>query len=173
MMEVKLSFEQYFSKYYQQAFKFTITKVFNKETAEDITMDSFVSCYQKFDDFDISKASFATWFYFVLNNRIKNYYRDKKITVSIDDNTELSESFENDILEEIRLSDMKKILDQAMLTLDNQERELIRLKYFYGEKSTSISTKTGLSPENVRVHLHRSIKKLKNYFEENNVKWEL
>ena len=172
MIEVKLSFEQYFSKYYQQAFKYTITKVFNPETAEDITMDAFVSCYQNFDNFDISKASFATWLYVVLNNKIKNYYRDKKTTEPIDDHTELSDSFENDIVEAIHLAEMKKILEKSLLMLDAQEQELIRLKYFDGEKSTSISTITGLSPGNVRVHLHRAIKKLKKYFEENNVKWE-
>lgn len=166
------AFEKYYMEYYSQVYKYILKKISNPSQAEDLAMDTFVSCYQNFDKFDISKASFATWLYVVLNNRIKNYYRDKKTTDSIDDHTELSDSFENDIVEAIHLSEMKKILENALLILDAQEQKLIRLKYFDGEKSTSISTKTGLSPGNVRVHLHRAIKKLKNYFEENNVKWE-
>lgn len=166
------AFEKYYMEYYSQVYKYLLKKISNPMQAEDLAMDSFVSCYQKFDTFDSQKASFATWIYVIVNNKLKNYYRDKKMTEPIDDHTELSDSFENDIVEAIHLEEMKKILEQALLMLDAQEQELIRLKYFDGEKSTSISTITGLSPGNVRVHLYRAIKKLKKYFEENNVKWE-
>ena len=60
--EIKLSFEEYFHSYYQQAFRYTFKKVSNISIAEDITMDTFVACYRSFDSFDPRKAKFATWF---------------------------------------------------------------------------------------------------------------
>ena len=38
--EKKVSFEEYFQTYYQQAFRYTVKKVSNISIAEDITMDT-------------------------------------------------------------------------------------------------------------------------------------
>ena len=91
--ESKLSFEEYFQAYYQQAFRYTMKKVSNLSTAEDITMDTFVACYRRFEFFDPQKAKFATWLYVSLNNRIKNYYRDHKDIDCLDDHSDIADSY--------------------------------------------------------------------------------
>ncbi len=173
MEDEKKPFEFYYNKYYSQVYGYILKKIGNPEQSEDIAMDVFFSCYQKFEAFDVRRASFATWIYTITNNKLKNYYRSRKIAEELDESFSYQESFEDDIAEAIYLSEMKKILEHAMMTLNAQEQLLIKLKYYKNENSSSISAKTGMSPVNVRVHLHRAIKKLKKYFEANNVKWEL
>lgn len=169
----KLTFEEYFHKYYQQAFRYTMKKVSNIDTAEDITMDTFVACYKSFEAFDPQKAKFATWLYVALNNRIKNYYRDKKDFDCLDDHNDIADSQEDEMLQSIYLSEMRSALATALETLNDIQRQIVIKKYFSNMSSNEIANDIGSTPGNVRVQLTRAIKKLKEYFEDNNYHWEM
>ena len=80
----KLTFEEYYNKYYSQAYGYIYKKIADSFLAEDFAMEAFVACYQKFDEFDPEIASFQTWLYVIINNKLKNYYRDRKQTENID-----------------------------------------------------------------------------------------
>lgn len=171
--EEKLAFESYFQSYYQQAFKYTIKKVSDAQTAEDLVMDAFVSCHQKFDEFDPERAKFATWLYVILNNKIKNYYRDKKEYEPLEDCPELVAEEEGELAQAVYIGDLRKVLAEALLELTETQRKLVILKYFKGKDSKEIAAECGMSPGNVRVQLSRTISRLKKFFAEKNVKWEL
>lgn len=171
--EEKLAFESYFKTYYQQAFKYTVKKVSDVQAAEDLVMDAFVSCHQKFDEFDPERAKFATWLYVILNNKIKNYYRDKKEYESLDDYPELITGEENELASAVYIGDMRKVLADALQQLNETQRKIVILKYFKGKDSNEIALECGISPGNVRVQLSRIMNRLKKYFDEQNVKWEL
>lgn len=169
----KLTFEEYFQAYYQQAFKHAMKKVANVDVAEDITMDTFVSCYKNFESFDPRKAKFATWLYVSLNNRIKNYYRDRKEYACLDDHDDIANSQEEEMLQSIYLSEMRSALALAMETLNETQKQIVIKKYFRNMSSNEIADDIGSSAGNVRVQLTRAVKKLKEYFEEHNYNWEM
>lgn len=168
-----MEFENYFCRYYNQAFKFSLKKVSNPQIAEDLTMDAFVSCYQKFDDFDRQKASFATWLYVVLNNKIKNYYRDHKTIIDIDECSDLLNSQDDEMIQAMYICEMRNALALAMETLNETQKQIVVKKYFRNMSSNEIAVDIGSTPGNVRVQLTRAIKKLKEYFEDNNYNWEM
>lgn len=171
--EVNASFEEYFQTYYQQAFRYTLKKVPNVDIAEDITMDTFVACYRRFESFDPQKAKFATWLYVALNNRIKNYYRDQKGNDSLDDQVDVAGSQEDEFFQSIYISEMRSALARAMNTLNETQRQIVIKRYFRNMSSKEIADDIGSTPGNVRVQLTRAIKKLKEYFEEHNYNWEI
>ena len=171
--EIKASFEEYFQTYYQQAFNYTMKKVSNISIAEDITMDTFIACYHRFDTFDPQKATFATWLYVALNNKIKNYYRDKKDNDSLEDHCELAVEHDDDMIKSIYLSEMRSALAFALETLNDTQKQIVIKKYFNGLSSNEIADELKLTPVNVRVQLTRALKKLRDYFEEHNYKWEM
>lgn len=171
--EIKLSFEEYFNSYYQQAFRYTLKKVSDTSVAEDITMDTFVACYRRFDSFDPQKAKFATWLYVALNNRIKNHFRDQKDTDSLDDHMDIADSQEDEMLQSIYLSEMRSALACAIETLNDIQKQIVIKKYFRNMTSNEIAEDVGSTPGNIRVQLTRAIKKLREYFEEHNYKWEM
>ena len=90
-------FESYYTKYYNQIFVYVAKKINDDVQAEDITMDAFLSCYQHFDDFNPEKASFATWIYFIANNKIKNYFRDHKIFEMIEEEDWVADNFTDEL----------------------------------------------------------------------------
>lgn len=57
----------------------------NAHDAEDLTEEAFVYCYRRYADYDPGKSALSTWLYLVVNSRIKNYYRDRKEAVDLEE----------------------------------------------------------------------------------------
>ena len=180
--EGKLSFEEYYEMYYQQALKYTIKKVSSFDVAEDLVMESFASCYRKFDEFNPEKAKFATWFYVVLENKIKNYYRGYKKSDydTLEEHLELTDSQEDELFTAVHIKELRELLAEALNELPDLQRKIVILKYFGNKTSKEIAVECGIpkKPDGgindtyVRMQLSRTLDKLKSYFEKNNVTWE-
>lgn len=165
-------FERYFLKYYQRLSAYVYKKVSDIHIAEDIAMDSFVACWENYDKFDPDKASFQTWLFVVANNRIKNYYRDKKEYVQLNEDVMSDEkNYADDIIQAVALTQMREHLANALEALPELNRKIIIYRYYLKKNSTEISEMTGLTPENIRSRLSRSLDKIKEYFDKNNIRW--
>ena len=79
------SFEMIYNKYYIPVYSFFRKRLSSKEICEDLTSEVFYSCLKSFDKYDPAKSTVATWIYVVANNKLKNYYRDRKDILTIDD----------------------------------------------------------------------------------------
>ena len=171
----KAAFEKYYHQYYQIVYGHFIKKIQNPAEAEDLTMEIFLKCWEKFDTFDPEKASFGTWLFVIVNNRLKNYYRDKKDFDPIDDleqSESAQDSFENDLLQIDYLVSMRKYLAEALDVLPEIQRTIVIAKYYRNKNANEIAIEVGLTSVNVRVHLSRALAKIKKYFDENNIEWE-
>ena len=71
-------------EYSDGLFRFLSMHTECREDAEDLMQDIFVNCYKARDSFDSSRCSEQAWIFVLAKNRLKNYYRDKKKTVSLD-----------------------------------------------------------------------------------------
>ncbi|MCQ2434202.1 MAG: sigma-70 family RNA polymerase sigma factor [Oscillospiraceae bacterium] len=165
-------FEQYYQQHYKQIYDYIYRHVLNAHTAEDLAMDSFFAAFQKLETFDPEKASFGTWLYVIVNNKLKNCYRDKKISVDIDDCVIPLESFEDSVIAAEYLTGMRKALADALEVLPEKQQEIVVMRYFKNLNSTEIAEQLGMTAGNVRVTLNRSMAKLKEYFEAHNIRWE-
>ncbi len=169
----RCSYEDYYKKYYASVLGYILKRIHDTSVAEDITMDVFLSGLEHFISFDPNRASFATWIYTIANNKIKNFYRDKKDNEDIDDHDICDESFENYMERAENIQSMRVHLANALNTLSEVQRKIVIYRYYYDYDSVIIAQKIQLTPVNVRVHLSRAIKKLKKYFEEKNIDWEM
>lgn len=167
-----LTFEDYYKKYYQQVYGYVVKKIGNFADAEDLVMDIFMICYQKFDTFDPKKATFSTWIYVITNNKLKNYYRDSKTSEEIDENIVSESNVEDEIVSAIYLDGMRSELAQALKKLPEIQRKIVIYKFFKNKNSNEIAIILGISSVNVRVQLSRALNKLEEYFKEKNISWE-
>ena len=165
-------FEQYYLKYRSQVYGYILKKVFSEQTAEDLTMDVFYSVWDKFDSFDEAKATFQTWLYVIVNNKLKNYYRDRKENVELDESFVSADNPEDEVLESIHLQSLRDHLFVALNELSEMQRQIVIYKYFHDMNASEIACQIGLAPGNVRIHLKRALDKIRIYFEENNIRWE-
>lgn len=165
-------FEQYYLEYYPQVYGYIIKKIFSEQAAEDLTMDVFYSVWNKFDSFDESKATFQTWLYVIVNNKLKNYYRDRKEIVELDESLVSENDQADEVIESIQLQYLRDHLYIAIKSLSELQRQIVIYKYFNEMNASEIAYHIGLSPGNVRIHLKRALDKIRDYFKKNNIRWE-
>ena len=164
-------FEDYYNEYYDTVFRFVFSKINHRQESEDITMDCFVSAYQHFDNFDPQKATFRAWIFAIANNKLKNYYRDKKSSEELHENI-AEASFTEELESDIYLAQMREYIYEALMQLNELQRRIVIYKYFYHMNSSQISAETGVPAGSVRVQLSRALKKLSNILEAKDIHWE-
>lgn len=177
MVQEKCTFESYYEQYYRQVYLYIAKKINNIHDAEDIAMDAFASCYEKFDSFDPERASFQTWLYVIVNNKLKNHYRDSRSFVDLDDPEQYEEpcveGFEDEMVAAEYLGEMRNELAAALEMLNDTQKTIVVESYFHNRNSKEIASLLCMSDVNVRVQLSRALKKMKEYFDKNNIIWEM
>lgn len=165
-MSEKLEFSEVYHEYYLKVFRYVRGKITNHHEAEDLTQEIFTACYRNFEHFDPEKASVGTWVYVIMNNRLKNYYRDKKEQDSLDDDACFLELASDEVLEEsVLLEEEKKLLLTALAELSERERQIIVNTYFHKKTSAQTAMLLGMTAGNVRVVQNRVLIKIRKYFE--------
>lgn len=167
----KASFELLFKKHYQSVNRYIFKRVLNVQLAEDMAMDVFAVCWENIESFDSAKASFQTWLYTIVNNKLKNYYRSKKDVSELDENLAV-EDFSYAVDSAGQLDYLRSHLAIALEELSEPQRKIVVYKYFKNKNSNEIALLLGMTPSNVRVQLKRAIDNLKKYFIKENIRWE-
>lgn len=163
--DIHQSFDEFYKEYYSLVYCYILKKINLKEDAEDLAGDVFCACYKNFKNYDSGKSSIKTWLFVIVNNKLKNYYRDKKTVVSIDEQIDEKYLCDNKdyTTQAITLEDYRNILANAISTLSEKYQLVVILRYF-GEKNTDeIADITGMSAVNVRVTISRALKKINEY----------
>lgn len=166
MADVKeaINFDAFYQEYYNQVYWYIYKKINRTEDAQDLTGDVFCSCYKNFNNYDPEKSAITTWLYVIVNNRLKNYYRDRKITMSLDEQVdERYFSSDDDMANAIMIEDYREMLADAISTLPEKYQLIVILKFFGEKQSDEIATIMNMSAGNVRVTLSRSLKKINDY----------
>ncbi|MBN2075597.1 MAG: sigma-70 family RNA polymerase sigma factor [Dehalococcoidales bacterium] len=154
-------YEIYLTKIYQ----YTRYRVGDKETAEDLTSDIFRKALDGFKRFDSGKASFSTWIFSIARNTIIDYYRKHAKESKVARDSEPENSLSPDSPEEkLSRSEETARLHECIAKLNDNEQELISLKFSSGMTNREIARITDFSESNVGTVLCRAIRKLRDDF---------
>ncbi|HAN21981.1 MAG: hypothetical protein A2Y15_05605 [Clostridiales bacterium GWF2_36_10] len=131
----------------------------DKQLAEDIFQEVFLKAYLKFNTFQ-ARSSIKTWLIRITINlckdNLKSTYK-KKVTVGLDDITATSESAEKAAVEHIE----SERLYIAVMSLKQNYREVILLRYYNQLTPEEISTVLNIHGGTVRTRLFRATSCLK------------
>lgn len=164
-MSKEQEFEQVYTEYYPRIFRHVNKKISHYQEAEDLAQEIMTVCYNNFEKYDPEKASLGTWIYVIMNNRLKNYYRDKKVMASLDDDESFLELASEEVLEEaVLIEEQKCLLMEAIEQLSEREKQIVMYTYFQGKTSAEVAELMHMSAGNVRVVLNRTLNKLREYF---------
>lgn len=163
-MEMKPTFEQLYEQYYTPILRYILKRITNRQDAEDIAANVFVTAYRNYDGFDPSKASAATWLYMICGSRLKNYYRDRRENVSLDDEENPVDVSSDELVEDaVLMEERSRMLHDAIAKLPERQQQVVRMKYFRNMGAAEIAAEIGTTAGNVRVILNRSMDKLKEF----------
>ncbi len=158
-------FESIYTTYYSRVLCYVQKRISNKGTAEEITEEVFLNIYKHRESFDPERCSIGTWVYVAANNRLKNYYRDKKEYVPIEDIQEPAMAGEYEPENAYILEEQRAALLEALSEMSVKERSLLIKKYYQGKSSEEIALEMQMSSGNVRITTMRALKKLKGIME--------
>jgi RNA polymerase sigma factor (sigma-70 family) len=162
---------QIYKLYYKAMFNTCLRIVGNKSDAEDIMQDSFLSAFQKIEQYN-EKGSFGGWLKRIVVNNSIDFTKRNKIFTEFDDQIELEEESSTEQAEiNIRLKDIKEALNR----IKNKYRIIISLFLFEGYDHDEISEILNISYNLSRTRYHRAKEQLKKEInkiqEERNVEW--
>ncbi|MBV7272454.1 RNA polymerase sigma factor [Clostridiaceae bacterium UIB06] len=154
--------ENIYEYYFPRVYNYVFYRILSKEQTEDIVSDIFLKVAENVFRFDAKKANFNTWIFTIVRNTLIDYYRLRKIHISIDDeenNVDPSIDFE----EQCKLieDEMLKELYKALTKIDNRTRLIIVLKHFEGLTNREISKRMDINESTVSSIYIRGLKKLR------------
>jgi len=134
----------------------------HREEAEEVAQDTFIKVYKSLNRFK-GDSKFSTWIYRVAYNtcldRIKKHKRQYH-TVAIDEYTEHQVKTLDNALDKIEEQEKQQAIQSCLELLPSEDSFLLTLYYFEELSLDEISKIVGLKPNNVKVKIFRSRKKL-------------
>ena len=149
-------------RYKDLVFSLALKMVKNREEAEEVAQDTFIKVFKSLSQFK-GDSKFSTWIYKVTYNtcldRLKKTKREQQV-VSIDDfNINQIKNIDN-ALDKMEEKEREKAIQDCINLLSSDDAFLLTLFYFEEQSLEEISKVLGITPNNVKVKLFRSRKKL-------------
>jgi RNA polymerase sigma-70 factor (ECF subfamily) len=152
-------FSKLYDQYVKKIYNFIYYKTYHRETAEDLTSDTFMKALKNFDSFDTNKGSFSSWIYKIARNTVIDFYRTKKNNINIEDVWDLSE--EEDLDSDFDAKERVKKVRKYLKKLKSDQREIIILRVWEGMSYKEISEIMNKTETSCRVSFSRTIKQLR------------
>ncbi|NUM25367.1 MAG: RNA polymerase sigma factor [Candidatus Buchananbacteria bacterium] len=148
-----------YDRYVKKIYDFIYYKTWHKETAEDLTSQTFFKALNKIKDFNVNKGTFQAWIYQIARNTVIDHYRSSKAELAIEDVWGLSD--ESDIERDVDTAAKLAQVEQYLQKLKPQQRDIIILRLWENKTYQEISEITGLSLTNCKVTFSRVMSKLR------------
>lgn len=131
--------------------------------AEDVLQNVFLELYQVASRFDPSRGSTKTWIFQYAYHRSLNR-RQQLASRKFYASTELSEvqhSLVNSSGSPLGEEETKRLVGQALNTLNSAQRQVLELAYFEGLSLKEIAAQTKQTFGNVRHHYYRGLHQMR------------
>ncbi len=149
-------------RYKDLVFTLALRMMKHTEEAEEAAQDTFIKVYKSLKKFK-GDSKFSTWIYRVAYNtcldRLKKNKR-QQYTVEINEYTEHQVKTLDNALDQIEAKEKEQAIQDCLALLPSEDSFLLTLYYFEELSLEEIAKIVGLKPNNVKVKLFRSRKKL-------------
>ncbi|MEI2652081.1 MAG: sigma-70 family RNA polymerase sigma factor [Microthrixaceae bacterium] len=115
-----------YDRYVQHIYRYAYSRVENTRVAEDITSQTFMAAYKSLGRYR-ERGYFSAWLFQIAQSEINNHFRRSRREVGLDATKRLAEA--DDALGSVIQDEELGRLQFLIKKLDNDERELIRLRY--------------------------------------------
>lgn len=151
--------------YSDRAYRFVIKNLKAEDIAQDIIQDTFLKLWEKHKNVEFTKAK--SYIFTAAYHTMIDYIRKNKRFVQYD--TEESADYMDSLGRSTPANenpDLKRILNQALELLSEEQKTVILLRDYEGYSYKEIGEITGLSEAQVKVYIYRARLFLKNYIKD-------
>jgi RNA polymerase sigma-70 factor (ECF subfamily) len=159
------SFGKLYNHYVAPIYRFIYVKVDAREVCEDLTHEVFLSAWQNLHRYKSRGFPFSSWLYQIARNRVIDYYRLKRVHLSIETaeltKTEFVQSNDPDpnrmLDTQLNIQEVKQLIK----TLNADQQDVLIMKFIEGMSHAEIAKAMNKSAGAVRLIQHRAINELK------------
>ncbi len=155
----KKSFSILYEFYFQKIYNYIYYKTYHKETAEDITSNTFMKAFTKIQNFDLNKGKILAWLYTIAKNDINDFYRKKHKLLSIDDIWDIKseENIEIDAINRENFISLQRYIQD----LPEYERDILIMRVWQELQFQEIAVILDKNEGQCKMTFYRMIKKMK------------
>src|SRR6185437_3140037 len=149
-------------RYKDMVFSLSLKMLKGREEAEEVSQDTFLKIYKSLNKFN-GESKLSTWIYKVaFNTCLDRLKKNKRLQpfAGLDEFTEPEALSLMNVLDSIENKERKQMIQDCMHLLPGEDSFLLTLYYFEEQSLEEIAKIIGITPNNVKIRLYRSRKKL-------------
>jgi RNA polymerase sigma-70 factor (ECF subfamily) len=154
-------FSVLYKKYYEQIFLFILKRIESEETAADITSQVFLKALTNLSKYKEMGFPFSSWLFRIARNELYDLYRQNKIEMVVSAESKDIRNIIAEIGEEEK--EDYSSLNRALAFLEDNEMELIELRFFEKRHFKEIGEILEITENNAKVRTYRVLDKLKKH----------
>lgn len=154
-----------YSRYSREIYLYLYSLSGDAVLSEDLLQETFLKALLSLSD---SHINVRAWLYVVARNLYFNTFKKEKGKVSLEEMHQKDDEGENTLFDEIMRDENRRILYEAVNSLEPKKREVLQMQYFGNLSQKEIAAILHITPENVRVLSYRARRELKSYLEAKN-----
>jgi RNA polymerase sigma-70 factor (ECF subfamily) len=151
--------EELFDQFADKIGRYMLSRVGDVHTAEDLTSRVFAVVVRKFEQ---CRGSPAGWLWSIARTQLIQHYRSHRPAEALEEEPTDQQPLPS---EHASRSDDSARIRAAIARLPEEQRELVRMKFFLEMHNQDIARALDMTRINVGVSLHRTLKRLRKILE--------
>jgi RNA polymerase sigma factor (sigma-70 family) len=152
-----------FERHHRPLFDFFARMTGNRQASEDLVQDVFVRIL-KYRSTYRNEAQFTTWMYHIARNTRFDQFKKKRPELVFPEEEIQTPAHGISAVRQVEHDQEKELLEQAMLKLNQDKRELLVLARYREMKYEQIAELLGVDVGTIKVRVHRAMKELREIF---------
>ena len=168
VQQQEAALSELYDRYNRLVFSLALAIVYDRATAEEITLDVFMRVWQKAGIYDPNQAKVSTWLTHIARNHAIDILRRQSVrpdqyAVHWEEATFKTELSEQDPQESAELSLRRAQVHAALARLPNDQRQALLLAYFSGYTHSQIARVLNQPLGTIKTRLRLAMQKLREF----------
>jgi len=157
------AFAQLYRRYVGPVHRYVYSRVGNRADAEDLTAEVFTAALRGLPAYR-ERGAFAGWLFSIARRTVAGHHRRARPTAHLDDLAD-PPALDPDPLARVLADETSADLARQLARLDEEQRELLRLRYAAGLTYRAIGEVLGKREAAVKMAVHRLLARLHDEWE--------
>ena len=161
-LEDPAAFGRLYDRYVQHIYRYAYSRVENTHVAEDITSQTFMAAYESLGRYR-ERGYFSAWLFRIAQSEINDHFRRSRREVGLEATKQLAEVEDalGSVIQDEELGRLRFLIKK----LNDDEQELIRLRYVAELSFAEMADLLGKREDAVKKSVYRLLERLKGQME--------